>query len=385
LQRRELARIPWLVRRNPVFPLVVVFILALVVTYVGDHLIPDAWSLAARAAAWAGVASLVAAPFVSVFLLRTRHFALALAPLGLFIFLLTFTVLRDLLWLLARWFAPREVFEITSAVVVVLALVTFVFATLRARAVPRIFDVDVPIVGLDPSLEGFTIAQLSDVHVGRTLRRPFVERLVQTVNAMNPDLVAITGDLVDGGVHELRDDVAPLRDLKSRHGSWFVTGNHDYYAGALPWIDELRSLGVNVLLNAHHVLDHEGAPVVVGGVTDHTANALVAGHASDPHKAIAGAPADAFKLLLAHQPASAVQGAAAGFDLQLSGHTHGGQFFPGTLFARLVFPFVAGLASVVRKSGGAMWIYTSRGAGFTGAQLRTVPSEITRLRLVRAL
>jgi uncharacterized protein len=173
--------------------------------------------------------------------------------------------------------------------------------------------------------------------------------------------------------------------LKARHGSWFVTGNHDYYAGALPWIDELRSLGVNVLLNAHHVLDHEGAPLVVGGVTDHTANGLVRGHASDPHKAMAGAPADAFKLLLAHQPASAVEAANAGFQLQLSGHTHGGQFFPGTLFARIVFPFVAGLARVASTgSKSAMWIYTSRGAGFTGAQLRTVPSEITRLRLVRA-
>ena len=375
-----------LVRRRPIFPVVVVFILALLVTYVGDHLIPDAWPVAARLASWAGVASLVALPFVGMFILRTRSFGVALAPLGLFIFLLTFTVIRDLLWLVARWFAPGDVFEVSSAVVVILAIGTFVFATLRARAGPRIVDVDVPIAGLDPKLEGFTIAQLSDVHVGRTLRRPFVESVVHAVNAMNPDLVAITGDLVDGGVPELRDDIAPLAGLKARHGAWFVTGNHDYYAGALPWIDELRALGVNVLVNAHQVIEHEGASVVVGGVTDHTANGLVRGHASDPHKAMAGAPANAFKLLLAHQPASAVEGAAAGFQLQLSGHTHGGQFFPGTLFAHLVFPFVRGLARVASSAvnGGSMWIYTSSGTGFVGAPLRTVSSEITRLRLIRA-
>lgn len=166
-------------RRAPLFPVVVVILLALLVTYVGDHLIPDAWPLAARLASWLGVASLVGVPFVSLFVLRTRHFTLALAPVGLFVFLLTFTVIRDFLWLIARWFAPRDAFEITSAVVVVLALATFVFATLRARAVPRVFDVLVPVADLHPELEGFTIAQLSDVHVGRTLRRPFVERLVQ--------------------------------------------------------------------------------------------------------------------------------------------------------------------------------------------------------------
>lgn len=367
-------------RRHPPFFLVVLFILALVVVYVGDRLIPDGWPALWRAGGWAALASLLLVPLAAIFGFRTRRFGLALAPVGLFIFLLTFTALRDLLWLVARWFAPHEVFPVTSFVVVMLALATFAFATLRARMGPKVIDVDVPVPDLHPDLHGFTIAQLSDVHVGRTLRRPFVEQIVQTVNGLNPDLVAITGDLVDGGVDELRDDVSPLRDLRARHGAWFVTGNHDYYSGALSWIAELEALGVNVLINAHRVLHHEGARLVVGGVTDHTANALVHGHESDPHKAIAGAPEDLFRLLLAHQPASAKEAARAGFDLQLSGHTHGGQFFPGTLFAHLVFPFVAGLERL-----NEMWIYTSRGTGFVGAPLRTVTSEITRLRLVRVV
>ncbi|HEY4222356.1 MAG TPA: metallophosphoesterase, partial [Myxococcota bacterium] len=275
----------------------------------------------------------------------------------------------------------EALFRGTSAAVVAAGASLFLFGMARARSKPTVVDVEVPIAGLDAALHGFTIAQISDVHVGRSIKRPFIESVVAAVNSVGADLIAVTGDLVDGTVAELGEHTAPLAGLKATHGAWFVPGNHDYYAGVLPWIDEVKRLGLRVLLNTHEVIEHDGHKVVVAGVTDHSASRMVSGHASDPHKAMSGAPADAFKLLLAHQPASAAEASKAGFQLQLSGHTHGGQFFPGTLFAHLVFPWVAGLHKLDQ-----MWVYTSHGTGYVGPPLRTtrVAGEVTRLVLVPA-
>ena len=205
--------------------------------------------------------------------------------------------------------------------------------------------------------------------------------VVERVNALKADAVAITGDLVDGRVQDLAPDVAALANLRSRHGSYFVTGNHEYYSGAAEWIAHLRQLGLTVLIDQHVVLDHDGAQLVMAGVADHSARHFDASHHSDPHAAIAGAPRDAaLRVLLAHQPRSAPAAADAGFDLQLSGHTHGGQFWPWNLLVKMQQPFVAGLHRL-----GAMWVYTSRGTGYWGPPLRLgAPSEITRLRFVAA-
>jgi uncharacterized protein len=194
-------------------------------------------------------------------------------------------------------------------------------------------------------------------------------------------VVAITGDLVDGRVRDLAGDVAPLAALRSRHGSFFVTGNHEYYSGATEWIAALRGLGITVLVDEHVVLDHAGARLVLAGVADVSARHFVAAHRSDPAAAIAGAPRDAgLSVLLAHQPRSAAAAADAGFDVQLSGHTHGGQFWPWNLFVKLQQPFVAGLHRLR-----SMWVYVSRGTGYWGPPLRLgSPSEITRLRFVPA-
>jgi predicted MPP superfamily phosphohydrolase len=194
-------------------------------------------------------------------------------------------------------------------------------------------------------------------------------------------LVAITGDLVDGSVSELGPHVAPLAELVSRHGSYFVTGNHEYYSGAHSWIAELRRLGVTVLMNDHVVLRHDGALAVVAGVTDYSAAHFDPAHRSNPFAAIAGSPADAgVKILLAHQPRSAPDAADAGFDLQLSGHTHGGQFMPWNFFVKLQQPFVAGLHRLRQ-----LWVYTSRGTGYWGPPKRFgAPSEITLVTLVTA-
>jgi predicted MPP superfamily phosphohydrolase len=312
---------------------------------------------------------------------------IGLLAMGYFSSLLVFTFARDLmlaslltadaLWphvlALARWRTG------SAAAVPLLALLSTAIGFVNARRRARVVSIDVPIDDLPRALDGFTIVQISDIHVGPTIKRGYVDAIVDAVNRLKPDLIAVTGDVVDGSVPRLRDHTQPLARLSARHGAYLVTGNHEYYAGADAWIDEFRRLGLTVLLNQHVVLEHEGARAVIAGVTDYSAAHFDPGHRSDPAAALAGAPGDVLiRVLLAHQPRSAEAAAQAGFTLQLSGHTHGGQFFPWNFFVRLQQPFTAGLA---RLNG--LWVYTSRGTGYWGPPKRLgAPSEITRLRLV---
>lgn len=325
---------------------------------------------------------------------------LALAGLlfmGLFSSLFVLTVLRDVLLLLGviafAWrpaALPVAALRDGSALAVpLLALLATALGLWNARRTAAVKHVEVPIANLPAALHGFTVAQITDLHVGPTIKRGYLQAIVTRVNTLQADMVAITGDLVDGRVPELALHVAPLAQLQSRHGSYFVTGNHEYYSGAHAWVTELRRLGVRVLMNEHVVLHHVhsathapgSTPVVVAGVTDYSAHHFDPAHKSDPHAAIKGAPPHAaVRLLLAHQPRSAEAAAGAGFDLQLSGHTHGGQFWPWNHFVRLQQPFTAGLH---RLRG--LWVYTSRGTGYWGPPKRFgAPSEITLLRLVTA-
>jgi uncharacterized protein len=193
-------------------------------------------------------------------------------------------------------------------------------------------------------------------------------------------MIAVTGDLVDGSVRDLSRHTEPLSRLTARHGAFFVTGNHEYYSGVGAWVKEVRRLGLSVLMNEHIVLQHGGASVIVAGVTDYTAGYFDPAQRSDPIGALTGAPSDAgVRVLLAHQPRSAFAAARAGYDLQLSGHTHGGQFFPWNFVVRLFHPFTTGLHRL-----GKLWIYISRGTGYWGPPKRLgAPSEITFLRLVQ--
>jgi predicted MPP superfamily phosphohydrolase len=316
--------------------------------------------------------------------------------MGLFSSLLVLTLVREVFLLLAQlvgWIWPQavslEILQINTAITLpIAALLITMLGFWNARRTATVVQVDVPITNLAEALQGFTVAQISDIHVGPTIKTHYLQRIVDRVNGLNANLVAITGDLVDGSVTELGQHVAPLAQLRSTHGSFFVTGNHEYYSGAHSWIDALRTLGIQVLVNEHVVIQHhtdaqdsEPALVVVAGVADYSAHHFDETHRSDPHKAMANAPEHAvFKLLLAHQPRSAAAAADAGFGLQLSGHTHGGQFWPWNLFVPLQQPFTAGLHRLK-----ALWVYTSRGTGYWGPPKRFgAPSEITHLRLVRA-
>ncbi len=245
---------------------------------------------------------------------------------------------------------------------------------------PDVEELEVPVEGLDPALDGFTIVQVSDIHVGPTVRGPVLERIVEAINALKPDLVAVTGDLVDGQVSGIGPHLRALADIQATHGAFFVTGNHEYYSGWEPWAKLVQSLGVEVLLDEHRVLDHAGASLVVGGVTDHSAARMEPDHLGDAVLAFAGAPRG-FRLLLAHQPRSYELALEAGVDLQVSGHTHGGQYFPFTALIHLAQPFSQGLHRVAEK----MWLYVNRGTTYWGPPIRLgAPQEITRLVLRRA-
>ncbi len=250
----------------------------------------------------------------------------------------------------------------------------------EARDVPAVKRVDVPFKNLPPQLNGFRIVQITDIHVSPTVKRPYVAGIVDRVNKLDADIVALTGDLVDGSVRRLSGDVEPLAGARSRYGNFFVTGNHEYYSGAPAWIEKVASLGYTVLNNTSQIIEHGGRKILLGGVTDYRAGRFHDSHRSDPAKALKGAPEADLKILLAHQPKTIFAAAKVGFDLQISGHTHGGQFFPWNLVVHLFQPYVAGL-----HRHGDTQIYISRGTGYWGPPLRLgSPSEITLLRLVAA-
>ena len=372
------------------FALTVTLILALLHVYIGSRLLP---SLAHGGGEWlVGIGLLALSTLLIPLGMMARFLPLpqstsesitwaGLLLMGLFSSLLVLTALRDIVLLPALWLdMPTNFIDDSAHLVPVLAVVVTMIGFVNARRLPRVVEVSIPLAGLPPALAGFTIIQISDIHVGPTIKAGYVHAVVDRVNTLDADLVAITGDLVDGSVAELAADIAPLAWLASRHGTYVVTGNHEYYSGADEWVAEFRRIGMTVLMNEHVVIEHDGASLVVAGVTDFSAAQFDPAQRSDPARAVAGSPADVPKLLLAHQPRSADTALTTGFDLQLSGHTHGGQFWPWPLFVRLQQPYTAGLAR-----HGKLWVYTSRGTGYWGPPKRFgAPSEITRIRLVPA-
>jgi len=244
--------------------------------------------------------------------------------------------------------------------------------------VARGFDVRrvrVPLAKLPKSASGYSIVQITDMHVGPTIGRGFVEGVVRQTNALRPDMIVITGDLVDGSVEQLRELVEPLRDLRAKDGVFFVTGNHEYYSGADAWIAHITTLGIRVLRNER--VDVRGL-FDLAGVDDSSSARMLPGHGQDVAKAMEGRDASRAVVLLAHQPKAVREARRAGVDLQLSGHVHGGQLIPFNWLARIDQPFIAGLYRLDET-----WVYVSTGTGYWGPPMRVGPgAEITRIELV---
>ncbi|MEI8031053.1 MAG: metallophosphoesterase [Comamonadaceae bacterium] len=302
-----------------------------------------------------------------------------LLALGMFSSLFVLAMLRAILLPGLDWLGvPVLGWDATSAWgVVALGMFATAIGLVLARMSPAVVQVDIPIAGLPAQLHGFRIAQITDIHVGPTIRRGYLQRIVDKVNALQADLIAITGDVVDGDVPSLRNHVAPLQGLKAREGVALVLGNHELYSGAPAWVREFRRLGLQVLLNEHFIVHRDTATLAVAGVTDHSTGRFFADMACDPHAAIRGAGESAdVRLLLAHQPVTAPTGSDAGYHLALHGHTHGGQWWPWNHFVRMQQPVVKGLHRF-----GRMWSYTSVGTGYWGPPKRHFRGEITLLTL----
>jgi hypothetical protein len=299
-------------------------------------------------------------------------------------FLVVLTAARDILLQATSWFAATATtyrFVDGSGVSWVFAgsFIALGVGAVSALRGPNVRHVDIPVAGLDARLAGLRIVQISDLHVGPTIGYRYLRRVVRLANDLAPDLIALTGDMVDGSVARLARDVAPLADLRPLAATFLALGNHDYYSGAAAWVTHFRSLGLKVLLNEYAIFDRDGARLIVGGVTDPAARIYNPQQVPRTDLAAGTALGPAFRLLLAHNPSLAPLGRKAGFDLQLSGHTHAGQFFPWTLAVRLIHTnHVAGLSRE-----GPMWVYVSAGTGSWGPPIRfgTMP-ELTLLRLV---
>ncbi|MDL2274862.1 metallophosphoesterase [Desulfosarcina sp. OttesenSCG-928-G10] len=279
-----------------------------------------------------------------------------------------------------RFFGPSVSFPLSDwqrlTGLCALALVISGYGIWQGVRVPDVRVQEVRLSRLPEELDGLKVVQLTDLHISDLLTRPRAEAIVRKTNALDPDLILLTGDMVDGPVARRQDDVAPLAHLKARHGIFSCLGNHEYYAGLPEWEPVFKQLGLNILQNSHQTLAIRNRPLVIAGITDPAA-ARSGQPQPDIMAALSGAPSDAVTLVMAHQPGTARASAAAGADLQLSGHTHGGHIIGlGPLIKPRNDGFLRGWYTV-----GSMKLYVSPGAGlWPGFSVRIgVPAEITCL------
>lgn len=301
---------------------------------------------------------------------------------GAILLLAALQLLLDATVLLARLVhggrvhAPDGVRYALAAVAALLAAI----GVYNAIGQPPLKDVDAHISGLPKQFDGYTILQLTDLHISRLFPAAWAEKLVRRANDLGVDLIAVTGDLIDGTLPMRRADIEPLRDLRAADGVYVIPGNHEYYFGYRTWLRHYAAMGMHVLENKHAVLTREGEHLVLAGVTDQGARG--AGHpVPDLAEAIVGAPSDAPIILLDHQPRDASNAAARGIALQLSGHTHGGMVVGlDRVTARANAGFVSG-----RYDVGGMMLYVNNGTAlWPGFALRLGrPAELTRITLRR--
>lgn len=384
---------------------IVLSVYSIGISYLGWRLItpfhlPSPYKLLA----WTGLILMFMIPFSTFILVRFAEKAsdalswVGYVSLGFISFVFVALFFRDILYLsgftlqkiYTLIFTAPEVVDAskreflvqsTNLGVLGLAGTLTAYGVYEARKKPGIVNIDIPIARLPQEFDGFKIVQISDIHAGLTIKRDFIETIADEVKKLSPDLIAFTGDLADGSVPHLKEDVAPLADIYAPHGKFFVTGNHEYYSGVEHWVTHAREMGYDVLMNEHRNITKNGASFVLAGVTDYSGGGFSAAHASDPKKALQGAPADTAKVLLAHQPRTLLHTDGLDLDLVLMGHTHGGQFFPWNLVATIGQPFIKGL----NKFGEQTWAYVSKGTGYWGPPVRVgARSEITVLTLKKA-
>ncbi len=392
------------------FFIIAVSILIIIYSYIGWRLIvPAGFSPFLNTILWVILILLMCIAPISIFL-RIYGFNvfwcnilswIAYLSLGFLSVVFTFLVIKDLILLVAR--IAKKSYSLLRRLImsdanpiesIALDRRYFIFRSINlgilgisatlagyglyeARRRPSVVEVSVPIFDLPNDLEGFRIVQITDIHVSPTIKRNYVQTIVGQVNSLKPDIIVFTGDLADGRVAVYHNDVAPLKDLSAPYGSYFVTGNHEYYSGVEAWLTKIEQLGLIILLNDHRIIKHGKGRVLMAGVTDYNAGRFLTDHASNPYMALSGAPASNLKILLAHQPRSIFASAKAGFDLQISGHTHGGQYYPWNFLIGLQQPYVVGLHQHEKT-----WIYVSRGTGYWGPPIRLgIPSEVTVITL----
>jgi len=262
-----------------------------------------------------------------------------------------------------------------AVLLVALVIPATVSAVSSALARPIVHQVRVGLERWPDGLRPLRLVQITDIHIGVLLGREFAQWLTDEVNRLQPDVIAVTGDLVDGTVEHLRDRVAPFGGLAAPLGVYFVTGNHDHYSGGRSWVAEIERLGLTPLRNRHVSLDVGGHEIVLAGVDDHRGGFMPGDGGEDLDAALAGTDDGRPVILLAHDPATFKAAKEHHVDLQISGHTHGGQIWPFHYLVRLAQPWVAGLH---RENGSAIWV--SRGTGFWGPPMRLgAPAEITTL------
>jgi len=376
-----------------VFVLVVLCVVVLLHGYLVQRLVVDpglgGWARLAALGVILGLAGLlVALPAAERLMSRRRGRWLAWPAslwMGFAFLLVTLFATADVArWLLGGVAGAAVAPETTSGAgagatraLTVLALAggLGLWALREGLGAPRVRRSELVLARWPRALDGLRIVQLSDIHIGPLLGRGFAEHLVERVNALGADLVAVTGDLVDGSVAQLGDDVAPFAGLRSVHGTFFVSGNHDHYSGAEAWETRVSELGMRVLRNECVTLQVGDAAFDLAGVDDHHAHYVSPGRSSDVAQALQDRDPARPVVLLAHDPSTFKEASRHDVDLQLSGHTHGGQIWPFAGLVRLAVPFLAGL-----YERGDARLYVSRGTGFWGPPMRLLaPSEITEL------
>lgn len=261
-----------------------------------------------------------------------------------------------------------------------LAIAMTSFGLLSVVRGPKVLEIDIPTPDLADGLKDLKIIQISDLHIGPTIQGRYVRRVVAQTNVHDPDIIVITGDLVDAHTESIKQHLQPLKDLKSRYGVYYVTGNHEYYWGIQSLLGELEKVGLILLDNSNYVININGAQLMIAGIPDPMAAHLGKNHKPDVKKARLSPVKTDFNILLTHRPDPYLLAEEQGFHLQFSGHTHAGQFFPFSLLIPLAHKYYRGLNRI-----GKMWLYVNPGTGYWGPANRFgVTSEITKARLIKA-